>query len=80
MHTHNFNWTTLVMFCLLTVMFLYEAWVNLIRQKVSNFALDAFNVLSSQELELRKQKKMLRHFQETKQKLLWWGFALLPLD
>ena len=68
------------MFCLLTVMFLYEAWVNLIRQKVSNFALDAFNVLSSQELELRKQKKMLRHFQETKQKLLWWGFALLRLD
>jgi hypothetical protein len=68
-----FDWITLTIFCLLTTMFLYEAWVNLIDHKVSRFSLDTLIVYILQRVGTKKTKQNAKVFPRNKTEIILIG-------
>ena len=75
MFTFNFSWLTLAIFSLLTVMFLYEAWVNLVHQKVSKFALDALLMYILSSVGTRRTKENVKAFPRNKTEIVFLGIC-----
>lgn len=74
------NWIGLVLFCLLillTAMSLYQAWVNLMHQKVSRFSLDALLAYISQRVRARGTKNNIRGFPKDKTDIIVLGVLAL---
>jgi hypothetical protein len=74
----SFDWYTLIFFCLITVMLLYEAWVNIILKKVSKYSIDALLVILARKFGTRKTKKNAFVFPRNKLEIVILGiWALL---
>ncbi len=72
-----FAWIILAIFCLLTTMFLYEAWVNLVSQKFSRFSLDALLVHIFQRVGIKKTKENIKAFPRNKAEIIVLGMSAL---
>ena len=72
------NWITFAVLCLLTIMLLYEGWVNLVNQKVSRFSIDTFLVYILQKIGTEKTRRNVRNFPRNKAEIIVLGiWALL---
>lgn len=74
---HPINWIGLVLFCVLvwlTAMALYQAWVNLVHQKLSRFSLDALLAYFSQRV---RTKNNIRGFPKNKTDIMVLGILAL---
>ncbi len=71
------HWITLAIFCLLTTMFLYEAWVNLVHQKVSRFALDALLMYILSRVGTKKTRENVTAFPRNKTEIIVLGICAL---
>ena len=78
MSTPNFShWITLAIFCFLTIMFLYEAWVNLVNQKVSRFSVDGVLVYIFRRVGTKKTRKNAKDFPRNKGEIIFFGICAL---
>lgn len=73
----EFPWITLAVLCLLTIMFLYEAWVNLVHQKVSRYSLDTLLMYILSKVGTKKTKGNAATFPRNKTEIIMVGICAL---
>ena len=71
------NWFFLSLYCLGAIMFLAEAWVNIINQKVSKFSIDAFLLFLAQRIGTRQMRKNAKAFPKNKWDIIFVGIWVL---
>lgn len=73
-----FEWFFLFLLVLITLMSLYQAWVNLIFGKVSRYSIDAILVLLFLKFGNEKARKQVKAFTKNTNRILLFGlYALL---
>ena len=73
-----FDRSVLAFFTLLSVMFLGEAWVNIVNKRVSNFSIDYFCKFLAQRVGTKKSRQIARGFPHNKLEIIilgTWAFC-----
>ena len=76
-HPYPIDWLFLGLNVIFTIMFLAEAWVNIIDQRVSSFSLDAVLLYLVKNIGTRKSKQNARAFPRNKAEIIFLGSCAL---
>ena len=71
------NISSLVFLFLITLMFLGEAWVNIINKRISTFSVDALILFLVQRIGTKKTKANARSFPRNKTEIIVLGICAL---